>query len=166
MMFASVVCSATPARADDIVLRWNEIATRTATATTPFNQARVTAIVQLAVFEALNAVTGEYEPYLNPATTAPVGTSADAAAITAAHRVLTTYFPAPAVVAALNSARDSDLAAIPNGAAKSAGITVGVGSAVRCNRLLDRSPISELAHPADAHRDRPRDSTFGPVPKR
>jgi hypothetical protein len=129
VVFASVVCRATSAQADDIVLRWNELATQTATATSPFNQARVTAIVQLAVFEAVNAVTGGYEPYLNPATTAPAGTSAEAAAITAAHKVLTTYFPAPAVVAALNAARDSDLAAIPNGAAKSAGITVGMAAA-------------------------------------
>jgi len=129
MLFASVVCSVTSARADDIVLRWNAIATQTATATTPFNQARVTAIVQLAVFEAVNAVTGEYEPYLNPATTAPAGTSAEAAVITAAHRVLTTYFPTPAVVAALNAARDNDLAAIPNGPAKDSGVNVGKAAA-------------------------------------
>ena len=71
--FFVCVVSAASARADDSVLRWNEIAARTATATTPFNQARIGAIVQLAVFEAVNAVTGEYEPYLNPATTAPPG---------------------------------------------------------------------------------------------
>jgi len=129
MLFATVVCGVAPARADDIVLRWNALATQTANATSPFNAARIVAIVQLAVFEAVNAVTGEYEPYLNPATTAPPGTSADAAVITAAHKVLTTYFPAPAVVAALNAARDSDLAAIPNGTAKSAGITVGTAAA-------------------------------------
>jgi len=129
MLLASVVFSVTPARANDIVLRWNEIATRTATATNPFNQARVTAIVQLAVFEAVNAVAGEYEPYLKPATAAPAGTSAEAAAITAAHRVLTTFFPAPDVLAALNAARDADLAAIPDGAAKSAGVNVGMAAA-------------------------------------
>ena len=46
--------SAPATTADDIVLRWNAIAAQTATATTPFNQARVGAIVQLAVFEAVN----------------------------------------------------------------------------------------------------------------
>ena len=61
------------------MLRWNEIAARTANATNPFNQARIGAIVQLAVFEAVNAVTGKYEPYLNPATVAPAGTSVEAA---------------------------------------------------------------------------------------
>jgi len=127
-LFASLVGLAT-ARADDIVLRWNEIAARTATATSPFNQARIGAIVQLAVFEAVNAVTGEYEPYLNPATVAPAGTSVEAGVITAAHEVLTTFFPDPGVVAMLDAARDSDLAAIPDGPAKTAGIAVGMEAA-------------------------------------
>jgi hypothetical protein len=90
------------------VLRWNEIAARTATATNPFDQARVGAIVQLAVFEAVNAVTQKYEPYLDPATVAPAGTSAEAAVITAAHEVLTTYFPSPAVVAMLEGTAAAD----------------------------------------------------------
>ena len=115
------------AAAQDIVLRWNEIAARTATATSPFNQARIGAIVQLAVFEAVNAITGEYEPYLNPATVAPPGASLDAAVIIAAHRVMTTYFPA--AVATLDAARDTDLAAIPNGPAKTDGIAVGMAAA-------------------------------------
>ena len=49
------------------MLKWNEIAARTATATNPFNQARIMAITQLAVFEAVNAITGGYEPYLDHA---------------------------------------------------------------------------------------------------
>src|SRR5262245_12348516 len=115
------------AAAQDIVLRWNEIAAATATTTSPFNQARVGAIVQLAVFEAVNAITGDYEPYLSPATTAPDGASVDAAVITAAHRALTNFFPA--ATATLNGFRDSDLAAIPNGQAKTDGIAVGLAAA-------------------------------------
>ena len=61
----------------------------------PFAQARFAAIVQLAVFEAVNAITGDYEPYLGTIV-APHGASADAAAIEAAYRVLSTYFPASA----------------------------------------------------------------------
>ena len=68
VLVAGLISGPATARADDIVLRWNEIAARTATSTSPFNQSRVAAIVQLAVFEAVNAITGEYEPYLNPAT--------------------------------------------------------------------------------------------------
>ena len=63
MLIAGVVSGR--ASADDMVLKWNEIAARTAAASTnPFNQARIMAITQLAVFEAVNAVTGDYEPYL------------------------------------------------------------------------------------------------------
>src|SRR5690349_21335306 len=80
MLVVGLMAGAVQLKADDVVLRWNQIAVQTAIATNPFNQARVGAIVQLAVFEAVNAVTREYEPYLDPATIAPPGTSAEAAA--------------------------------------------------------------------------------------
>ena len=48
----------------DAVLDWNEIAVNTAIGQNPFAQARYAAIVQLAVFEAVNAVRGDYRPYL------------------------------------------------------------------------------------------------------
>jgi hypothetical protein len=127
VLLTGVISGPATARADDIVLRWNEIAAQTATATSPFNQSRVAAIVQLAVFEAVNAITGEYEPYLNPATAAAPGASVEAAVIIAAHQVMTTYFPAAA--AALQAARDTDLGAIPDGPAKTDGITVGMAAA-------------------------------------
>ena len=127
MLVVGLMAGVVTAKADDLVLRWNQIAAQTATATNPFNQARVGAIVQLAVFEAVNAVTKDYEPYLNPPTVAPPGTSAEAAAIIAAHNVLATFFPAAS--AALDAARDLDLAAIPNGSAKTNGIAVGAAAA-------------------------------------
>jgi hypothetical protein len=100
------------ASADDIVLKWNEIAARTAAAaTSPFNQARIMAITQLAVFEAVNAVTGDYERYLDTPIPASPGASVDAAVIVAAHKVADKLLPAAA--AALNTARDADLGAIP-----------------------------------------------------
>jgi hypothetical protein len=73
----------------DVVLDWNAIAVNTAIASgqNPFAQARFAAIAQLAVFEAVNAITGDYHPYLG-AIVAPRGASADAAAIAAAYRVL------------------------------------------------------------------------------
>ena len=115
------------ASAEDIVLKWNDIAARTAVATSPFNQARVMSIVQLSVFEAVNAITGEYEPYLDPATVAGAGASVDAAVIIAAHRALTNYFPAATM--ALDTARDLDLGAIPAGPAKTAGMAAGMAAA-------------------------------------
>ena len=54
LLFGSEVAKA------DAVLDWNEIAVDTAVANkqNPFAQARYAAIVQLAVFEAVNAITG------------------------------------------------------------------------------------------------------------
>jgi hypothetical protein len=85
-----------PANASaDVVLDWNAIAVDTAVASqqNPFAQARYAAIVQLAVFEAVNAITGEYHPYLGTIV-APPGASPDAAAAQAAHDVLANYFHA------------------------------------------------------------------------
>jgi hypothetical protein len=131
------LASASPARAD-VVLHWDEIATRTLAtqtpAVSPFAQARFAAIVQLAVFEAVNAISGEYTPYLGSAVApssgpivAPAGASIDAAAIAAAHAVLVHYFPGSAV--ALNAERDASLAVIPDGTAKTNGIATGVAAA-------------------------------------
>jgi hypothetical protein len=127
VLLVALVSGQAPASAQDIVLKWNDIAARTAVVTSPFNQARVMAIIQLSVFEAVNAITGEYEPYLDPPTAAVAGASVDAAVIIAAHRSLTTYFPAATV--ALDAARDLDLGAIPAGPAKTAGIAAGMAAA-------------------------------------
>ena len=118
-----------PAARADVVLDWNEIAVNTAIANgqNPFAQARYAAIVQLAVFEAVNTIKGDYQPYLGTIT-APPGASAEAAAIQAAYRVLSTYFPASA--ATLDTARANSLAAIPDGPAKDDGIATGEAAAL------------------------------------
>ena len=115
----------TMARAD-VVLDWNAIALVTTATQNPFNQARLLAITQLAVFEAVNAVTGLYAPYLGTVT-AQGGESADAAAVAAAHKVLKHYVPNAG--AALDLARMDWLAAIVNGSAKESGIALGVSAA-------------------------------------
>ena len=78
----------TPASARaDAVQDWTAIMLSTIGGQTPFAQARFAAITQLAVFEAVNACTGKYEPYLGTIA-APFGASPEAAAIAAAHRRL------------------------------------------------------------------------------
>jgi hypothetical protein len=108
----------------DAVTDWNAImqATVSTPPTNPFYQARWAAIVQLAVFEAVNSIEGNYEPYLGMID-APAWASPDAAAIAAAHRTLVTLRPGSAE--ALDAARAAALAAIPDGPAKDAGIEVG-----------------------------------------
>ena len=112
----------------DVVLDWNEIAVNTAIANgqSPFAQARYAAIVQVAVFEAVNSITRDYQPYLGTIT-APRGASARAAAIQAAYRVLSTYFPASATT--LDTERANSLASIPDGQAKGDGIATGEAAA-------------------------------------
>ena len=125
---ACLLFAAVTARAD-AVLDWNEIAVNTAVANgqNPFDLSRVGAITQLAVFEAVDAITGDYKPYLGTIT-APPGASADAAAIQAAYRVLSTYYPASA--STLDAARANSLALIPNGQAKDDGIATGDAAAM------------------------------------
>ena len=121
---------------DDIVLQWNEIAYRRLPPGPPHPTARFMATVQLAVFEAVNAITGKYEPYLGTIT-APAGASPEAAAIIAAHDTLVGLFPAQA--ADLDVLRDNSLQAIPDGPAKTDGMAVGgqAAAAMLANRTND-----------------------------
>ena len=124
---AESVVGSTTARAD-AVLDWNAIAVNTAVANkqNPFAQARYAAIVQLAVFEAVNSITHKYQPYLGTIT-APPGASPDAAAIEAAYQVLSTYFPAsqPTLYADWTNSMQS----IPDGPGKTDGIATGDAAA-------------------------------------
>jgi hypothetical protein len=126
-LMAALLLSAA-ARAD-AVLDWNVIAVNTAIANgqNPYAQARFAAIVQLAVFESVNAITGEYHPYLGTIV-APPGACPEAAAIQAAYRVLSTYFPASA--STLDAERANSLASLAEGQAKTDGIATGEAAAL------------------------------------
>ena len=132
----------------DTVLDWNAIAIASATGN-PFNQARVLATTQLAVFEAVNAIEGRYGPYLGTIV-APAGASVDAAVITAAHDVLVVM--APASVVMLDAARATSLAAIPDGSAKAGGIATGAAAAAAMlvNRFGDGSAPLAFYLPASS----------------
>src|SRR5271170_1288782 len=99
IVMAAVVCgtllSAVAVSSTDPVLEWNSIMVNTTASQNPFFQARFAAITQLAVFEAVNAIDKEFDPYLGTIT-APSGASPDAAAVAAAYTVLGNYFPAAA----------------------------------------------------------------------
>ncbi len=118
---ASVLFGASLAHGDEVT-RWNAILETTVASTPHFLQSRSAAIVQLAVFEAVNAIVGEYEPYLGTIA-APPWASPDAATVAAAHRALLALHPER--VAMLNAERAASLAAIPDGPDKDAGIAVG-----------------------------------------
>src|SRR5262249_12483294 len=113
----------------------------------PFAQARYAAIVQLAVFEAVNSITGKYQPYLGTITAQP-DASPEAAAIEAAYQVLNFYFPNSA--SALLTAYTNSLAQIPDGQAKLDAIAVGdaAAAAMIALRSNDGSSPPQFAVPS------------------
>jgi hypothetical protein len=98
-VLVSVLCctllAAAQARASDVVTEWNQVALgltlSTAAAQAPVQQTRTMAIVQVAVHDAINAITGEYETY-RPTPDVPPSASPEAAAVGAAERALRTLF--------------------------------------------------------------------------
>jgi hypothetical protein len=111
----------------DVVEDWDAIMQATVNSQPPFPQARIAAITQLAVFEAVNAITRHYKPYLG-SITGLQDASPEAAAIAAAYGVLSNYFPAS--LPTLNAAYASSLATIPDSPAKTAGIATGQAAAL------------------------------------
>jgi hypothetical protein len=83
---------------------------------------RIMAIVQVAVFEAVNAVTGRYPAYRATMRTAPGG-SVDAAVAAATRTALLKLMPGQQ--AAIEADYQATLKAVPDGPAKRAGIAAG-----------------------------------------
>ena len=126
-LLTALVLAPLSARANDAVFTWNEIALNaTVTANQgPLPQIRSMAIVHLAVHDAVNGITGDYETY-QPVADVPGGAAPEAAAIAAAHRTLVVLFPAQA--ATLNEWRAASLAA-EGLTEEDPGIDVGEGTA-------------------------------------
>jgi hypothetical protein len=114
------------------VVQWNAIAQREivppapAAPVPPPASMSVLAPVQLAVYDAVIAIEGGYEPYGRPLRRRP-GASVDAAVATAAHDVLVHFFPLRA--AALDTDLAASLGAISDGGAKQQGVDLGRESA-------------------------------------
>jgi hypothetical protein len=125
-LFAFAVCG--PARADTVT-DWNAIAT-TAIVTTagqpPHASTLSFAMVQGAVYDAVNAVDRGHRPYL-VAPPADSSDSEEAAAATAAFRVLAALFPSQ--LPALQPLHEASLAALPDGPRKDGGIAAGEAAA-------------------------------------
>jgi hypothetical protein len=118
--------AAAAAASTDVVLTWNEIMVESLAGQNPFAAGRLAAITQVAVFEAINSITREYESYAG-GVPAPGGASAEAAGIAAAHAALVHYLPA--LSTALNAHRQVSLDGIPDGPSKTDGVVVGEAAA-------------------------------------
>ncbi len=127
----------------DVVTDWNQIALNTASAISPRfpPQTRGLAMVHVAMFDAVNSIDHRFSSYATRVD-APSGASPEAAAATAAHRVLLTLAPTQQVN--LDAAYATSLGQIPDGVSKTDGITVGeaVAGAILALRSGDGSAIT------------------------
>ena len=157
--------AAVPAADPAVVADWNEVAV--ATIVVDAGKASVEAFMwlaheQAAVYNAVVGITRRYELY-RWRRQGPQWASPEAAAATAAHDVLMEYFPGSET--RLSDALDASLDAIPNGAAKDAGITYGARAARRIINLraddgrFEDVPFDEPARPGIW---RPTPPTFTP----
>jgi hypothetical protein len=129
---------APPAANAAVITTWNVHALVTLTSAAPVGAAKLPpevflylSFVHLAMYNAVNGITGEYELYRwrgEP----QEGASPEAAAAAAAHRVLHTYFGAMGSIGTdLDAKLAASLALIPDGDAKDRGISYGLRAADR-----------------------------------
>ncbi len=126
---ALLLAVAAPARADTVT-EWNLNATNALLVSAgqpPQVSVPHLAMVHGAVYDAVNAIDGGHEGYLLSSRVATPSDSMDAAAATAAFRVLVHL--APAQHATLEAQYVASLAAIPDGSSKTRGIAVGEAAA-------------------------------------
>ncbi len=130
MWFAATFCFALQLSAANVVTDWTATASTTIVANggkSPAASAVWFAYTSLAVYDAVNAITGEYRPFYYQGI-GPRDASLEAAAAAAAHRVLVTYFPSQQT--ALDGKLSTSLAAIPDSTAKDEGMAVGEAAAM------------------------------------
>jgi PAP2 superfamily len=116
----------------NVVSYWNDIANKTVLATSTINttpeEQRATfffdlASVHVAIYDAVVAIEGRYQPFAVKPKAQAAGASLDAAVNAAAHGVLKTLFPNRS--AQYQAAYDQRLATIPDGQAKTLGLALG-----------------------------------------
>lgn len=118
-----------PAAPADVVLDWNEVVLDAIRVdrTAPPRAARILAMTQIAVFNAVNAIDGSYRPYADFSFPVSPLASREAAASQAARDVLVALFPAQSTT--FDTYLAGWLSTIPAGAARNEGISVGAAAA-------------------------------------
>ena len=136
----------------DEVIRWNQVATDSATANKvdPLTESRIFAILHLAIHDAVNAVQPRYQPYLPTGPSAPVDASVDAAVAGAAHEALVALLPAGKE--SFDIAFEESLGRVPESPRKEAGVEIGRAAAAAvlaarendgANRTIEYTPGTE-----------------------
>ncbi len=119
---------AAPAHNPSAVLAWNETAVATVVAANQFQAEGMIHLgyVQAAVYDALMAVDGGFQPYATTLS-APAGADGDAAVAAAAHRILVLHYPTQQ--SGLDAAYSAAIASLPAGVARDQGVAVGEAAA-------------------------------------
>lgn len=126
----------------NVVSYWNDIANKTVLATSKVNTTveeqrpaffHDVASVQVAIYDAVVAIEGRYQPFAVKPKVPATGASVDAAVSAAAHGVLKALFPNRNEV--YQAAYEQRLAAIPDGQAKTLGLALGSEVATAVVRL-------------------------------
>lgn len=135
----------------DVITDWTDIAVEAGYAARqgPPPHSRAVAIVAIAMFEAVNSIEPRYRPYRERLAAEP-GASREAAAATAAHRVLLRLYPDQAKE--LDKAHQSSLAAVPGDTPRTRGIRVGerAAAAILAERSTDGTAGSNTYRPFTA----------------
>lgn len=121
----------------DVVFEWNEQILDTIRQNgdfeiaSPGSVSRYAAITFVSMYDALNSITRTHEPYVG-FVACPPEISKDAAVAAAAHRALSQLFTSPGDVAQFDQLLAAQMALIPDGPAKAAGMALGVACADAC----------------------------------
>jgi hypothetical protein len=137
LILSTLLALATLTTRADPVLDWNEALLRAARASSvnPPVFTRNSAILHLAIFDAVNGIQRTHRPY-HVTDLAPAGASVEAAISAAAHRSLMTLVTNVNIQQTnFTALRDASLAAIPDSPAKTAGIDWGTTVADRILEL-------------------------------
>jgi hypothetical protein len=122
----------------DEIIDWNNVMLGTirTNSISPLQGTRISAAMNTAMYDSVNSIARTHRPY-HVDMTAAAGTSREAAAAQAAHRVLSGL--APVGQATYDAALANSLSSVPDGPGKTAGIALGntVGAAILALRAND-----------------------------
>jgi PAP2 superfamily protein len=157
-LFAVALTGAAQSAFANVITDWNENAVTFVTPRmAPGAGQRVVAIMQVAMFDAVNSIERRYRPYLVQLPVAPT-TSKEAAATAAAGIVLASLIPQ--VQGQVKGMTTSYLASIPDSEAKAEGIKLG--EAVAAKILEERA--KDGADAPDSYRYKTKPGVYVPTP--
>lgn len=143
MVRAAGLLAVSAAAQADVVTQWHDVYIETVRAVggAPCPMTRTAAMMYTSMYDAVNSIERTHEPYL-VSLDAPAGTSAEAAAAAAAHRVLSHVHPDRAAI--YNAELAVSLAKVPDGSGEANGILLGraVADAIIADRADDGTQTS------------------------